>query len=350
MTAGCSTAGASGLHRQRSRRGGAGAGFATIADRTDQVPDHPDIMQLNRFDLNLLIALDALLREKNVTRASEKLCVSQPGMSAALHKLRDYFGDQLLVRVGREMELTPRGLSLVEPVREALLRIQATLGTQPSFDPATTRREFTVIVSEEAVPGFLPAILQQVAAQAPDVRCRIELISQTALTRLEYGEADLCLCLDNLRLYEARAYPESLRSVRLRPVRWLCAVDRDHPSVGDTLSAEQYYALPHVFGRPSGYSASAEELVRRLFDIDLTVQLTVPSLLHLPLVLAGTSYVATVPERVAGMFATLMPIKTFPLPFPAHEQYEILLWHKRNEPDPAHAWLRQLIVALARTV
>src|ERR1700729_434377 len=338
MTAGCSTAGASGLYRQRSRRGGVGAGFATIADQTAQVRKHLRIMQLNRFDLNLLIALDALLREKNVTRASEKLCVSQPAMSAALHKLRDYFGDQLLVRVGREMELSPRGLSLVEPVHEALLRIQAALGTQPSFDPATTRREFTVIVSEEAVPGFLPAILQQVAAQAPDVRCRIELISQTALTRLEYGEADLCLCLDNLRLYEARAYPDSLRSIRLRSVRWLCAVDRDHPSVGDTLSAEQYYALPHVFGRPSGYSASAEELVRRLFDIDLTVQLTVPSLLHLPLVLAGTSYVATVPERVAGMFAKLMPIKTFPLPFPAHEQYEILLWHKRNEPDPAHAW------------
>ena len=305
-------------------------------------------MQLNRFDLNLLISLDALLREKNVTRASEKLCVSQPAMSAALHKLRDYFSDELLVRVGREMELTPRGLSLVEPVREALLRIQATLGTQPSFEPGTTRREFTVIVSEEAVPGFLPAILQQVAAQAPEIRCRIELISQTALTRLEYGEADLCLCLDNLRLYEARAYPESLRSVRLRPVRWLCAVDRDHPSVGDTLSAEQYYALPHVFGRPSGYSASAEELVRRLFDIDLTVHLTVPSLLHLPLVLAGTSYVATVPERVAAMFATLVPIKTFPLPFPAHEQHEILLWHKRHEPDPAHAWLRELIVTLAR--
>src|ERR1700686_770794 len=142
----------------------------------DRVQNHPPIMQLNRFDLNQLIALDALLREKNVTRASEKLCVSQPGMSAALHKLRDYFGDQLLVRVGREMELTPRGLSLVEPVREALLRIQATRGTQPSFDPATPRGEFAVIGSGEAVPGFLPATLQQVAAQAPDVRCRIELI------------------------------------------------------------------------------------------------------------------------------------------------------------------------------
>src|SRR5580692_6360726 len=104
-------------------------------------------MQLNRFDLNLLIALDALLHEKNVTRAAERVFVSQPAMSAALQKLREFFDDQLLVRVGRDMQLTPRGLSLVEPVREALLRIQATLGTQPTFDPATVRRTFTLIVS-----------------------------------------------------------------------------------------------------------------------------------------------------------------------------------------------------------
>jgi LysR family transcriptional regulator, nod-box dependent transcriptional activator len=313
-----------------------------------QAPAHHRTMQLHRFDLNLLIALDILLREKNVTHAAEKVHLSQPAMSAALHKLRDFFGDQLLVRVGREMELTPRGLSLVEPVREALLKIQATLGTQPTFIAATTQREFTIIVSEEAVPGFLPAILRRVATEAPGIRCRIELISQTALTRLEYGEADLCLCLDNLRLYDARSYPESLRNVRLRPVRWICAVDRNHPTVGDTLSAEQFHALPHVIGRPSGYSTSAEELVRRLFDIDLTVHLTVPSLLHLPLVLAGTSYVATLPERVAQLFAAPQSIKTFPLPFPAPQQFEILLWHKRHEPDPAHAWLRELIIELAQ--
>jgi LysR family nod box-dependent transcriptional activator len=305
-------------------------------------------MQLNRFDLNLMIALDVLLREKNVTHAAERVHVTQPAMSAALHKLREFFNDQLLVRIGREMELTPRGLSLVEPVREALLRIQAALGTQPSFAPNTAQREFTVIVSEEAVPDFLPAILRRVAGEAPGIRCRIELISQRALAQLEYGEADLCLCLDNLRLFEARAFPESLRSVRLRPVRWICAVDRNHPTVGETLSAEEFYALPHVIGRPSGYSATAEELVRRLFDIDLTVHLTVPSLLHLPLVLAGTSYVATLPERVALLFASTMPIKTFPTPFPLPDQYELLLWHKRHEPDPAHAWLRELIVQLAQ--
>jgi DNA-binding transcriptional LysR family regulator len=304
-------------------------------------------MQLHRFDLNLLISLDTLLHEKNVTRAAEKVFVSQPAMSAALHKLRDYFGDPLLVRVGREMELTPRGLALVEPVREALLLIQATLGTQPTFTPATTQREFTLIVSEEAVPGLLPAILQRVGAEAPGIRIQIEPVSQVLLTRLEYGEVHLCLCLDNLRLYEATAYPETLRSVRLRPVKWICAVDRDHPTVTDQMTASQYFELPHVFGRPSGYSASAEELVRRLLGVDIRVHITVPSLLHLPLILPGTELVATLPERIAQLFAPTVPIKTFPLPFETPAVHEILLWHKRNEPDPAHAWLRELIVRLA---
>src|SRR5581483_4040519 len=158
-------------------------------------------MQLNRFDLNLLIALDALLHEKNVTRAAERVFVSQPAMSAALQKLRDYFDDPLLVRVGRDMELTPRGLSLVEPVREALLRIQATLGTQPTFDPATVKRTFTVIVTDEAAGGVVPAALRRVAREAPGVQCHIEQVSQTSLGRIEYGDADLCLCLDILRLF-----------------------------------------------------------------------------------------------------------------------------------------------------
>jgi len=307
-------------------------------------------MQFHRFDLNLLIALDALLRERNVTRAAEKVFVSQPAMSAALHKLRVYFNDPLLDRVGRDLELTPRGQSLVEPVREALLLIQAALGTQPTFSPATTQRDFTIIVSEEAVPGLLPAVLRRAASEAPGIRFHVELVSQTALARVEYGEADLCLCLDNLRLYDARSWPESLHHVRLRPVRWICAVDRDHPTVGDRLSAEEFFALPHVFGRPSGYTASAEELVRRLFDTDITVQLTVPSLLHLPLVLPGTRYVATVPERVVSQFAEIAPMKTFPLPFPTPDHYEILLWHKRYETDPAHAWVRELIVVLSQSI
>ncbi len=305
------------------------------------------MFNVRRFDLNLLISLDALLREKNISRAADRLGVSQPAMSANLHRLRAYFDDPLLVRVGRNLEFTPRGASLLEPVREALLRIEATLGTQPTFDPATTQREFTIIVSEEAVPDLLPELLKRLALKAPGMCCRVQLISESILTRLEYGEADLCICLDSLRLYAARAWPDTLGMIRLRPVRWICAVDAAHPTVGETLTAEQFLALPHAFGAPSAYSVSTEELVRRLFDIDLTVQLAVPSLLHLPLVLAGTSYVATMPERVLRLAAHASPLKSFPAPFPTPVQHEALLWHKRQEPDPAHAWLRELIVEIA---
>lgn len=305
-------------------------------------------MQLNRFDLNLLIALDALLHEKNVTRAAERVFVSQPAMSAALQKLRDYFDDPLLVRVGRDMELTPRGLSLVEPVREALLRIQATLGTQPTFDPATVRRTFTVMVTDEALPQLLPAVLRRVTREAPGIQCQIEQVSQTSLTRLEYGDADLCLCLDLLRFFGVRAYPDTLRVIELRPVRWVCAVSRDHPSLGDELTLAQYQALPHVFARPAGQTTPVEEFVRRLLGFDLDVRATAQSLLELPFTLPGTPLAATVPERVATLASAVVPLKTFALPFDALNSHEVLLWHKRNEPDPGHAWLRALFIDVAR--
>jgi len=286
--------------------------------------------------------------EKNVTRAAERVYVSQPAMSAALQKLRDYFDDPLLVRVGRDMELTPRGLSLVEPVREALLRIQATLGTQVTFDPATLRRTFTVIVTDEAAPRVVPAVMKRLAREAPGIQCHIEQISQTSLTRLEYGDADLCLCLDILRLYGLRNFPETLRSIELRPVRWVCAVARDHPSVGEELTLEQYQALAHVFARPNGHTAPVEELVRRLLNMDLDVRASAQSLLELPFMLPGTPLAATLPERIATLVTPILPIKTLALPFDVLDSHEVLLWHKRNEPDPGHAWLRSLFIEVAR--
>ena len=305
-------------------------------------------MQLNRFDLNLLIALDALLHEKNVTRAAERVFVSQPAMSAALHKLREYFNDPLLVRVGREMELTPRGLSLIEPVREALLRIQATLGTQPTFDPATVRRTFTVILGTDAGIRILPTVLRRLAREAPGIQCHVEQISPHSLARLEYGDADLCLCVNNLRFFGVRAFPDSLRILELKPVHWVCTVWRDHPTVGDELPLEQYLALPHVFARPSGLVGPIEDFARRLWNVDLDIRATTHTLLELAFLLPGTPLVATLPEHMATMLSNLLPVKTFPLPFNMPDSREVLLWHKRNEPDPGHGWLRQLFADAAR--
>jgi DNA-binding transcriptional LysR family regulator len=305
-------------------------------------------MQLNRFDLNLLLALDALLHEKNVTRAAERVFVSQPAMSAALQKLRDYFADPLLVRVGRDMELTPRGMSLVEPVREALLRIQAALGTQPTFDPATVKQAFTVIVTDEAAPILMPRVLGQLARDAPGIQIHVEHVTQSAIGRLEHGDVDLCLCLDNLRFFGVRAYPETVRIVPLRPVRWVCVVSRDHPTVGDEMTKEKYISLPHVFGRPSGYAAPVDELVRRMTNQNLEVRATAQSLLELPFLIVGTPLVAMIPERLAALLAPTLPIKVFPLPFEAVSDTVMVAWHERRELDPGHAWLRQLFIDLAR--
>ncbi len=305
-------------------------------------------MQLNRFDLNLLIALDALLHEKNVTRAAERVFISQPAMSAALQKLREFFDDPLLVRVGRDMQLTPRGLSLVEPVREALLRIQAALGTQPTFDPGTVQRTFTLIVSADALLRVMPTVFRRLAREAPGIRCHVEHFSETTLSRLEYGDADLFLGLNSLRLFGLREFPQSLRIVDLRPVKWLCAVANDHPTVGDELTEAQYLALPHVFGWPSGHTLPLEELVRRLLNADLDIRATTQGLLEIPFMLAGTQLVATLPEDLARTLAKLAPVKLLPVPFETPDTHEVIIWHKRNEPDPGHAWLREVLIAAAQ--
>lgn len=305
-------------------------------------------MQLNRFDLNLLIALDALLHEKNVTRAAERVFVSQPAMSAALQKLREYFNDQLLVRIGRDMELTPRGLSLVEPVREALLKIQATLGTQPSFEPGTVQRTFTLIVSADAVLRVMPQVFRKLAREAPGITCHVEHFSDTTLARLESGDADLFLGLNSLRLFGLRAFPETLRMFDLRPVRWVAVVANDHPCVGDQITEAQYLSLPHVFGWPSGHTLPLEEMVRRLTNADINVRASTPGLLEIPFLLPGTELVATLPEHLANVLAKVAPVKVLPLPFETPETREVVIWHQRNESDPGHAWMRDMIISFAR--
>jgi LysR family transcriptional regulator, nod-box dependent transcriptional activator len=269
-------------------------------------------------------------------------------MSASLQKLRDYFQDQLLVRVGRDMELTPRARSLVQPVREALLKVQATLGTQPSFDPATDRRTFTVIATDEAVPELVPRVLGRLAREAPQVQCHVEQVSQTSLTRLAYGDADLCLSLDITRLYGLGEFPETLKSVPLRPVRWVCVMSREMAIPGDTLTLTDYQSLPHIFARPNGHTAPVEELVRRLIGMDLNVRATTQSLLEMLFMLPGSPFAATVPERVARLVLPLVPLKIFALPFADLDSHEILLWHARNEVDPGHSWLRSLFIDVAR--
>ena len=123
---------------------------------------------------------------------------------------------------------------------------------------------------------------------------------------------------------------------------------RQDARAGDDLTLDQYIGLQHMFGRPGGYTGAADQLVKHLLGIDIRVHLTLPSLLQLPLVLPASTLAATLPERVAQMYANALPILILPLPFEVPHTQEVLLWHKRHEADPAHAWLREMIVKLTR--
>jgi LysR family nod box-dependent transcriptional activator len=303
-------------------------------------------MRLNRFDLNLLLALDALLHERNVTRAAERVFLSQPAMSSALARLREFFGDPLLVRVGRDLELTPRGRALMEPVHEMLLKAQAVLDAQPIFDPATAQRTFKMMIPDFVVPWLMPTALRRLLQTAPGIRVEIESWSASGPARLVEGAIQFLVALDSPRILGLASFPDSLCSARLQPMRWVCAVSADHPEIKDELSREQFLSHPHIYVRAEGDTLPARDSVRKHLRIQLDVRVTTDDVLEIPFMLPGTPLIAMMPEGLAKQLAPCLSIKTFEIPEGIVPSRRVdLFWHRRDESDPGHAWMRELIVA-----
>ena len=305
-------------------------------------------MRLNRFDLNLLMALDALLREKNVTRASERVFLSQPAMSAALNKLREYFGDPLLVRVGRDLELTARGLALVEPVRDMLMQAQVVLGTQPAFDASIAKRVFTIMVPDFVIPWLMPQMLQCLVDWAPGVRIQTEGWSASGPAKLVYGDIDLLIALDSPTVLGLASYPESLSSAQLRPLRWVCVASSDHPTVQGELTRDQFLSLPHIYVRTHGDPQPIEQAVRKQLHAKLDIRVTTDSVMQIPFMIPGTPLIALVPENLGHQLAACLAIKIFELPDGLMPPRRVdLYWHRRNGTDLGHTWIRTLITEIA---
>jgi DNA-binding transcriptional LysR family regulator len=300
-------------------------------------------MNLGGFDLNLMIALDALLREKNVTRAAERVFVSQP----ALAKLRDQFNDPLLVRVGREFELTARGLALVEPVREMLRGAQAVLGTQPVFDLASVQRNFRIMLPDFATPSILTGVMQRLVEFAPGVRLTLENWSSAGPAQLANSDLDLLVAFDNPEVLGLDKFPESLCRAPLQPVRWVCVVANDHPDIGTELTREQFLGLPHVSVRVPGL-VDGISLIRKRVNMELDVRVATGNILEMAFLVAGTRMIAVMPETLARQLAGLLDIKVLEIPEGLVPTGRVeLFWHRRNEPDPAHAWLRSVLLESA---
>jgi LysR family transcriptional regulator, nod-box dependent transcriptional activator len=303
-------------------------------------------MQNNNFDLNLIRTLDALLQEKSVTRA----CISQPAMSGALHRLRDHFNDQLLVRIGRDMELTPLAESLLGPVRNCVVQFQETLATRPRFDPKVSRRAFTVAMSDYGSLVLMPWVLRRLSKDAPHIACHVEPIGDETFGRLEIGELDLLITVESWEVIRRHGAARDLKMRRLFSDDFVCVVDRNHPSVGNTLTIDEYKRLPHMLVRFGLRLDTLVEQAWKLAEWDINIAVTAPSFSEMLFMLPGTEMIATIQRRFAGVLAASLPLKIVESPLKVEALQEILTWHPRSEFDPGCQYLRQVFIEAAKVV
>lgn len=304
----------------------------------------------NRFDLNLLRALDILLEEKNVTYAAGRMCVSQPAMSGALQRMREFFNDQLLVRIGREMHLTPRAQALVAPVRELLSSIRSTLDIEPNFDPRATRRTFTLAMSDYAASVIMPKVFALLTREAPYVTCQIEFIGSSSFSRLNSNDIEICVSPDEWRLYGNYEPGTEISTMPMFTDGFVCVVDRGNSIVGDHISLEDYRHSPHGVVRLGRGVTTIVEHTWALADLNLNVAAIVPSFSALISIIPGTPLIATTQARLAQKLIRSLPLKQVPCPIAIPHIREVMVWHSRNDFDPGHQFIRKIIEDAAREV
>lgn len=294
-------------------------------------------MRLGHFDMNLLVALDALLDTRSVTRASERLHIGASATSSALGRLREYFDDALLTQIGRQMELTPLGKRLAQPVREILLNVQSTVIARPEFDAAHSVRNFVIRASDYLTTVLLINVVQRLQREAPGISLHIANMTDDVNERLDRGEVDFVF-------YPSASLDPRHPSEVLFEDTFSCVVWSGNEAVGDTLGFEQYLQMGHVaaaFGESR--SVSFESVFINNLGLRRSIEITTTNFNNLPQLVIGTRRVATVHLRLARIYARYLPLRVLPLPLEIPPLVEIVQWHAINNSDPAHIWMRNLL-------
>ena len=298
---------------------------------------------LSRVDLNLLLVLDALLTEQGVTKASKRLFVTQSAVSGSLLKLREIFDDQLLVRNGRQMELTARGRSLVQPVRDVLRNIQNILSLREDFHPATAKRTFRVAMSDYCMMTLMPKLVRRITKVASAIRIVVESVGPASFERLEVGEVDLCVMPNEQRSLRKPAHPEFLRDHALYEDHFVCCVAEDHP-LGKTMTIDEYQRFPHARAFFGEDMMTVDELAFEQLGISVPGIVQIPSFSLLLYQLPGTHLIATVPSWIARIFESSLAVRTIRPPVELPLIAESLIWHQRYDADRGLSWLRGVII------
>lgn len=303
-------------------------------------------MNLNALDLNLVRVLDALLREKSVTRAGDQIGLSQPAVSAALNRLRHALNDQLFVRRGNDMVPTPRAESLAEPVRAALREIERAFQTATGFDPATLRRTFTFMGADFFSMLLMPPFTARVAAMAPGVSFRFLDSARGDVSRLlQEDQVDVAL----ERPLDVADWVSSL------PLFWspfVVVASRDNAALaragvreGEEIPLDLFCELPHALrsidGSMSGFTDDALGKMGRT----RRVMLALPHFQAVALAVADGPYVAAIPMQFAAVAAKCLPLAVYNAPIPIPPPLVKMYWHARHDDEAPHRWIREQIMA-----
>ncbi|WP_432512132.1 LysR family transcriptional regulator [Kineococcus sp. SYSU DK001] len=295
-----------------------------------------DHAQLARLDLNLLVALDALLTEKSVTRAAERLMLSQPALSASLGRLRNYFGDQILARRGNTYELTPFAVRLSEHTSTALEAARRVFESQANWSPDDSTREFSVYGSDYGFVTVGRVVSRLAAERAPGVRLRFMLhnptIVEDAATRLRSVDA----------MVIPHGHLSELPFIDLWRDGWVAIVAEEHAPRDGALTMADIERRPWVLTYQSATAfTSAARQVQQL-GVEPRVEVVVESFLSLAHFVAGTTRIGLVQESLVPAVSSVPGVSVAALPFDATPIVNAVWWHPVHARDPEHAWLRGL--------
>lgn len=289
-------------------------------------------MNLRSVDLNLLVALDALLTEMHVTRAADRVGLSQPAMSNALGRLRHVFKDELLVRTSSGMQATPRALELTEPIRQLLRSAERVFSSEAEFNPLTSSRSFTVRMSDVLGHMLLPALINILEASAPSVQVDIiHLPPQRTIEAMEKDEIDIAVSMGLL-------HSTSIHSEKLMDDRMVCVMRAGHRLADQPMTLDAFLSEKHLKVSMSPTDLRFVDDVLAKEGLSRRVALNVPHWVLVPRILEGCNMVAVMPERFARAVACDRLVqRELPLASPSFEWSAY--WHRRHQGDRAIKWL-----------
>lgn len=300
-------------------------------------------MRFKHLDLNLLVALDVLLEEHNITHAAARLHMTQSATSGVLGRLRAYFEDDLLVQVGRKMIPTPLARELEIPVREVLLKIQTSITAKPVYDIAESKRHFRIMASDFLISVLFAEVIREINREAPLVTFELISPGETATEMLMRGEVDLMIAPEN---YVAKDHPSQL----LFEEQHVCVVWDGNTKVGERLPLEQYLELGHIgvaFGRAR--TPGIEEWFMSRYGCQRRLEVITHDFNTLPQLVIGTERVATMHSRLARLYARNLPLRILPPPVELPAMQEYMSWHRSLDRDPMLRWLRERLLQIAQS-